>query len=227
MSVDKQALNSSNENAKIFSGELFVANNSNENESESNNNSLRKSTSNSIRGSLTFIRNSIKSNHSNNNERFLTHSLMQDLRGSMKKDSDKRLEFEKLRIKDQLQLNKSQISNNSNSNSNNNMNEEDILANIKLPKNENNQQKPTFDDLYEDVNEDEGEGENEENKYENENNNYRIENNEYNIDQMDDNININQLTKVNQYFNQYRRNLKRNDNFGLVLVPIVIILMGI
>ena len=146
MSMDKQTLNSSNENTKIFSGELFVANNSNENESESNNNSLRKSTSNSIRGSLTFIRNSVKSNHSNNNERFLTHSLMQDLRGSMKKDSDKRLEFEKLRIKDQLQLNKSQISNNSNSNSNNNMNEEDILANIKLPKNENNQQKPTFDE---------------------------------------------------------------------------------
>ena len=212
MNADKQALNSSNENTKIFSGELFVTNNLNENESESNNNSLRKSTSNSIRGSLNLIRNSVKSNHSNNNERFLTHSLMQDLRGSMKKDSDKRLEFEKLRIKDQLQLNKSQLSINSNSNSNNNINEEDVLANIKLPKADNNQQKSTFDDLYEDVNEDEGEAENEE-KYDNEENN-EIEKDEYNNDQMDDNININQLTKVNQYFNKYRKNIKRNENFG-------------
>ena len=196
MSDDKQALNSSNENAKVFSGELFVANNSNENESESNNNSLRKSTSNSVRGSLTCnIRSSVKSNQSNNNERFLTHSLMQDLRGTPKKESDKRLVFDKLKIKDQqIQLNSTQLSNNSNNNSINNINEEDVLANIKLPKNDNNQQKPTFDDLYEDVNEDEGE--NEENKYANEENENEENNIENNNDQMDDNININQLNAI-------------------------------
>ena len=137
MSDDNKALNNSNENAKIFSGEMFVANNLNENESESNNNSLRKSTSNSIRGSLTFnIRGSIKSNQSNNNnERFLTHSLMQDLRGSTKKYSDKKIEFDKNKLKDQnIQLNNTQLSNNSNNNSINNINEEDILANLKVPK---------------------------------------------------------------------------------------------
>ena len=102
MSDDKQIFNSSNENSKVFNGELFIMNNSNENESESNNNSLRKSTNNSIRGSLTQnIRNSVKSNHSNFNERFLTHSLMQDLRGTPKKDSDKKLEFDKFKIKGQ------------------------------------------------------------------------------------------------------------------------------
>ena len=211
---DKQILNSINENAKVFNNELFVNNNSNENESESNNNSLRKSTSNSIRGSLTAnIRGSVKSNLSNTNERFLTHSLMQDLRGTPKKDSDKKLEFDISKLKEkQLQLNKSQLSNNSNNNSINNLNEEDVLANIKLPKNDIKEQKPAFDDLYEDVNENEGE-ENDDNKYEEENE--EENNNEYNnYDQMDDIININQLTKLNQYFNQYRRNIKRNENLG-------------
>ena len=138
MSDDKQELNSSNEKPKVFNGELFI--NSNENESESNNNSLRKSTSNSIRGSLTYnIRGSVKSNQSNNNERFLTHSLMQDLRGTPKKDSDKKLEFDKLKNKQQIELNNTNLSNNSNNNSINNINEEDVLANIKLPKNDNNQ----------------------------------------------------------------------------------------
>jgi hypothetical protein len=208
---DKQILNISNNNTKVFNGELFVAQNLNEVDSESNNNSLRKSTSNSIRGSLTLIRGSLKSNHSNNNERFITRSLMQDLRGSYKKNSDKRIEFDKIKLKDQqIQLN-SELSNNSNNNSLNNINEEDVLANIKVPKNEiNSKDKPPFDDLYEDVIEEDNQ--NEEKNYDNEDENdgiHEIDNEYSNDDQMNDIININQLSKVNQYFNQYRN--KKNN----------------
>ena len=161
MSDDKKSSNSTNENIKIFNGELFVNNNSNDLDSDNNNNYLRKSTSNSIEGGLSNngnIRGSMKSNQSNG-ERFLTNSLMQDLRGSSKKYSDKKIEFDKSKSKEQQnQLNITELSNNSNNN------EEDILANIKLPKNDINNQIKSGDeyDLYEDVeNED-----NEDNKFE-------------------------------------------------------------
>ena len=204
MSDDKKSSNSINEKDKIFNGEIFVNNNPNELDFEPNNNSLRKSTSNSNGGSLfnnNNIRGSFKSNHSNN-ERFLTKSLMQDLRGSSKKFSDKKIEFDKLKSKDpQTQLNNTQISNNSNSNNN----EEDILANIKLPKNDNNNQPREMDDidLYEEV-------ENTENE--------EIENNNmiYNdkMEEMSDIININQLTKLNEYFNKNKKNNKKNNSKG-------------
>ena len=103
MSDDKKSTNSMNENGKVFNGELFVFN-SNDIDYDANNNSLRKSTSNSNGGSLSNnIRGSMKSNQSNN-ERFLTNSLMQDLRGSSKKFSDKKIEFDKLKLKDQQNL---------------------------------------------------------------------------------------------------------------------------
>ena len=211
---DKQILNASNNNTKVFNGELFVAQNLNEVDSESNNNSLRKSTSNSIRGSLTLIRGSLKSNHSNNNERFITRSLMQDLRGSYKKNSDKRLEFDKIKPKDQQIQLISEMSNNSNNNSLNNINEEDVLANIKVPKNEiSSKDKPPFDDLYEDVIEEDNQ--NEEKNYDNEDENddiHEIDNDYSNDDQMNDIININQLSKVNQYFNQYRSKKTNFEN---------------
>ena len=53
MSDDKKSSNSTNENIKIFNGELFVNNNSNDLDSDNNNNFLRKSTSNSIEGGLS------------------------------------------------------------------------------------------------------------------------------------------------------------------------------
>ena len=125
MSDDKKSSNSTNENIKIFNGELFVNNNSNDLDSDNNNNYLRKSTSNSIEGGLSNngnIRGSMKSNQSNG-ERFLTNSLMQDLRGSSKKYSDKKIEFDKSKSKEQQnQLNITELSNNSNNN------EEDILG---------------------------------------------------------------------------------------------------
>ena len=203
MSDDKKSSNSTNENIKVFNGELFVNNNTNDIDYETNNNSLRKSTSNSIGGSLSNnIRGSMKSNQSNG-ERFLTKSLMQDLRGSTKKFSDKKLEFDKFKIKDiQNQINSSQLSNNSNSNNN----EEDFLANIKLPKNDNNQLKQIdVDDLYEEVENIESEG----NKYEVEepenNNNIYSDKDE----EMNDIININKLTKLNGHFNKNKKNTKK------------------
>ena len=203
MSDDKKSSNSTNENIKVFNGELFVNNNSNDIDYEPNSNSLRKSTSNSIGGSLSNnIRGSMKSNQSNG-ERFLTKSLMKDLRGSTKKFSDKKLEFDKFKIKDNQNLiNNSQLSNNSNSNNN----EEDFLANIKLPKNDNNQLKQIdVDDLYEEVENMESEG----NKYEveeQENNNI-IDNDKG--EEMNDIININKLTKLNEYFNKNKKNTKK------------------
>ena len=50
MSDDKKSSNSINEKDKIFNGEIFVNNNPNELDFEPNNNSLRKSTSNSNGG---------------------------------------------------------------------------------------------------------------------------------------------------------------------------------
>ena len=206
MSDDKKSSSSIIENGKVFNGEIFVNNNSNDIDFDANNNSLRKSTGNSIGGSLSNnIRGSMKSNQSNG-ERFLTNSLMQDLRGSSKKFSDKKLEFDKMKLKDlQNQLNNTQLSNNSNSNNN----EDDFLANIKLPKNDNNNQQKQLDDcdLYEDVeNED-----NEDNYYEMEEieNNNVINNNK--IEEMNDIININKLTKFNEIFNKNRKNIRKNN----------------
>lgn len=202
MNDDKKSSNSTNENAKVFNGEIFVNNNSNDLDFEINNNSLRKSTSNSNGGSLSNnIRGSFKSNQSNN-ERFLTKSLMMDLRGSSKKYSDKKIEFDKLKQKDQLnQINNSQLSNNSNSNNN----EEDFLANIKLPKNEINTQSKQIDDddLYEDVEN----IDNEENLYEME----EIENKHKN-EETNDIININKLTKLNEFFKKNRKFMKKNND---------------
>ena len=203
MNDDKKSSNSTNENLKVFNGELFVNNNSNDIDYEPNSNSLRKSTSNSIGGSLSNnIRGSMKSNQSNG-ERFLTKSLMKDLRGSTKKFSDKKLEFDKFKIKDNQNLiNNSQLSNNSNSINN----EEDFLANIKLPKNDNNQLKQIdVDDLYEEVENMESEG----NKYEEEEeeNNNIIDNDKK--EEMNDIININKLTKLNEYFNKNKKNTKK------------------
>ena len=205
MSDDKKSSNSTNENGKVFNGELFVNNNSNDMDFDVNNNSLRKSTSNSFGGSLSNnIRGSMKSNQSNG-ERCLTNSLMQDLRGSSKKFSDKKIEFDKLKLNcQQYQANNTEISNNSNSNNN----EEDILANIKLPKNDNNNQiKPIDDyDLYEDVE-----------NLDNEDNQYEMEeietNNIINTDkgeEMNEIININQLAKLNEFFNKNKKNLRKN-----------------
>jgi hypothetical protein len=53
MNDDKKSSNSTNENAKVFNGEIFVNNNSNDLDFEISNNSLRKSTSNSNGGSLS------------------------------------------------------------------------------------------------------------------------------------------------------------------------------
>ena len=207
MNDDKKSSSSTNENCKVFNGELFVNNNSNEIDFDTNNNSLRKSISNSNGGSLSNnVRGSMKSSHSNN-ERFLTRSLIRDLRGSTKKFSDKKLEFDKLKLKEQQnQINDSQFSDNNNSNNN----EEDFFANIKLQKNDNNQLKSIEDDdLYEDVEiienvESEGnKGEVEEI----ENNNNII--NEHKNEEMNDNININKLTKFNEYFNKNQKNNKK------------------
>ena len=207
MNDDKKSSSSTNENCKVFNGELFVNNNSNEIDFDTNNNSLRKSISNSNGGSLSNnVRGSMKSSHSNN-ERFLTRSLLRDLRGSTKKFSDKKLEFDKLKLKEQQnQINDSQFSDNNNSNNN----EEDFFANIKLQKNDNNQLKSIEDDdLYEDVEiienvESEGnKGEVEEI----ENNNNII--NEHKNEEMNDNININKLTKFNEYFNKNQKNNKK------------------
>ena len=207
MNDDKKSSSSTNENCKVFNGELFVNNNSNEIDFDTNNNSLRKSISNSNGGSLSNnVRGSMKSSHSNN-ERFLTRSLIRDLRGSTKKFSDKKLEFDKLKLKEQQnQINDSQFSDNNNSNNN----EEDFFANIKLQKNDNNQLKSIEDDdLYEDVEiienvESEGnKGEVEEI----ENNNNII--NEHKNEEMNDNININKLTKFNEYFNKKKKNNKK------------------
>ena len=202
MSDDKKSTNSMNENGKVFNGELFVFN-SNDIDYDANNNSLRKSTSNSNGGSLSNnIRGSMKSNQSNN-ERFLTNSLMQDLRGSSKKFSDKKIEFDKLKLKDQQNLlNNTELSNNCNNN------EDDILANIKLPNNEiNNQIKQMEDyDLYEDVE-----------NIDNEDNQYEMEeiesNNMINTNQgeeMNEIININQLTKLNEFFMKNKKNMRKN-----------------
>ena len=207
MNDDKKSSSSTNENCKVFNGELFVNNNSNEIDFDTNNNSLRKSISNSNGGSLSNnVRGSMKSSHSNN-ERFLTRSLIRDLRGSTKKFSDKKLEFDKLKLKEQQnQINDSQFSDNNNSNNN----EEDFFANIKLQKNDNNQLKSIEDDdLYEDVEiienvESEGnKGEVEEI----EKNNNII--NEHKNEEMNDNININKLTKFNEYFNKNQKNNKK------------------
>ena len=207
MNDDKKSSSSTNENCKVFNGELFVNNNSNEIDFDTNNNSLRKSISNSNGGSLSNnVRGSMKSSHSNN-ERFLTRSLIRDLRGSTKKFSDKKLEFDKLKLKEQQnQINDSQFSDNNNSNNN----EEDFFANIKLQKNDNNQLKSIEDDdLYEDVEiienvESEGnKGEVEEI----ENNNNII--NEHKNEEMNDNININKLTKFNEHFNKNQKNNKK------------------
>ena len=207
MNDDKKSSSSTNENCKVFNGELFVNNNSNEIDFDTNNNSLRKSISNSNGGSLSNnVRGSMKSSHSNN-ERFLTRSLIRDLRGSTKKFSDKKLEFDKLKLKEQQnQINDSQFSDNNNSNNN----EEDFFANIKLQKNDNNQLKSIEDDdLYEDVEiienvESEG---NKGGVEEIENNNNII--NEHKNEEMNDNININKLTKFNEYFNKNQKNNKK------------------
>ena len=163
MSDNMKSSNSNKDITKVFNGELFVNTNQNDIDYETNNNSLRKSTSYSNGGSISNnIRESMKSSHSNN-ERFLTRSLIRDLRGSTKKLSDKKLEFDKLRLKEQPnQNNDSQLSDNNNSN----IVEEDYLANIKLQKNDNNQLNAIEDDdLYEDV-ENVEVVESEENKYE-------------------------------------------------------------
>ena len=208
MSDDKKSSNSTNENIKIFNGELFVNNNSNDLDSDNNNNFLRKSTSNSIEGGLSnngYIRGSMKSNQSNG-ERFLTNSLMQDLRGSSKKYSDKKIEFDKSKSKEQQnQLNITELSNNSNNN------EEDILANIKLPKNDINNQIKSGDeyDLYEDVeNED-----NEDNKFEMDVKEYNDINNENKNknEEMNDIININRLAKLNEFYNKNKKKLGKNN----------------
>ena len=207
MNDDKKSSSSTNENCKVFNGELFVNNNSNEIDFDTNNNSLRKSISNSNGGSLSNnVRGSMKSSHSNN-ERFLTRSLIRDLRGSTKKFSDKKLEFDKLKLKEQQnQINDSQFSDNNNSNNN----EEDFFANIKLQKNDNNQLKSIEDDdLYEDVEiienvESEG---NKGGVEEIENNNNII--NEHKNEEMNDNNNINKLTKFNEYFNKNQKNNKK------------------
>ena len=207
MSDDKKSSNSTNENIKIFNGELFVNNNSNDLDSDPNNNFLRKSTSNSMEGGLSNngnIRGSMKSNQSNG-ERFLTNSLMQDLRGSSKKDSDKKIELDKSKLKDQQnQLNITESSNNSNNN-----NEEDILANIKLPKNDINNQMKSGDeyDLYEDVeNED-----NEDNKFEMDVKEYNGIINDDKKEEMNDIININRLAKLNEFFNKNKKNHGKNN----------------
>ena len=208
MSDDKKSSNSTNENIKIFNGELFVNNNSNDLDSDNNNNYLRKSTSNSIEGGLSNngnIRGSMKSNQSNG-ERFLTNSLMQDLRGSSKTYSDKKIEFDKSKSKEQQnQLNITELSNNSNNN------EEDILANIKLPKNDINNQIKSGDeyDLYEDVeNED-----NEDNKFEMDVKEYNDINNENKNknEEMNDIININRLAKLNEFYNKNKKKLGKNN----------------
>ena len=101
MSDNMKSSNSNKDITKVFNGELFVNTNQNDIDYETNNNSLRKSTSYSNGGSMSNnIRESMKSSHSNN-ERFLTRSLIRDLRGSTKKLSDKKLEFDKLRLKEQ------------------------------------------------------------------------------------------------------------------------------
>ena len=211
MSDDKKSSNSTNENGKVFNGELFVNNNSNDIDFDANNNSLRKSTSNSIGGSLSNnIRGSMKSNQSNG-ERFLTNSLMQDLRGSSKKFSDKRLEFDKLKLKDlQSQINNTQFDNTSNSNNI----EEDFLANINLPKNDNNNAQKQMDDidLYEDIENEDNEDNNcEMEEIENKNKIISEEKNE----ETNDIININKLTKLNEYANKNKKNIKKgNDSKG-------------
>ena len=207
MNDDKKSSSSTNENCKVFNGELFVNNNSNEIDFDTNNNSLRKSISNSNGGSLSNnVRGSMKSSHSNN-ERFLTRSLIRDLRGSTKKFSDKKLEFDKLKLKEQQnQINDSQFSDNNNSNNN----EEDFFANIKLQKNDNNQLKSIEDDdLYEDVEIIENvESEGNKGEVEEIENNKNIIN-EHKNEEMNDNININKLTKFNEYFNKNQKNNKK------------------
>ena len=189
MSDNMKSSNSNKDITKVFNGELFVNTNQNDIDYETNNNSLRKSTSYSNGGSMSNnIRESMKSSHSNN-ERFLTRSLIRDLRGSTKKLSDKKLEFDKLRLKEQPnQNNDSQLSDNNNSN----IVEEDYLANIKLQKNDNNQLNAIEDDdLYEDV-ENVEVVESEENKYE------ENENKSNKHEEMNDTININELARLNE-----------------------------
>ena len=199
MSDNMKSSNSNKDISKVFNGELFVNTNQNDIDYETNNNSLRKSTSYSNGGSMSNnIRESMKSSHSNN-ERFLTRSLIRDLRGSTKKLSDKKLEFDKLRLKEQPnQNNDSQLSDNNNSN----IVEEDYLANIKLQKNDNNQLNAIEDDdLYEDV-ENVEVVESEENKYE------ENENKSNKHEEMNDTININKLARLNE---NLRKSLKNTN----------------
>ena len=199
MRDNKKPSNLTNDIAKIFNGELFVNNNPNDIDYEINNSSLRKSTSNSNAGSLSNNkRESMKSSHSNN-ERFLTKSLIRDLRGSTKKLSDKKLEFDRLRLREQQnKINDSQLSDNNNSN----ILEQDFLANIKLQKNDNNQLNAIEDDdLYEDVENDEVD-EIEENKCE------EKENKSNKNEEMNDIININELARLNE---NLRKSLKNTN----------------
>ena len=205
MRDNKKPSNLTNDIAKIFNGELFVNNNPNDIDYEINNSSLRKSTSNSNAGSISNnIRESMKSSHSNN-ERFLTKSLIRDLRGSTKKLSDKKLEFDRLRLREQQnKINDSQLSDNNNSN----ILEEDFLANIKLQKNDNNQLNAIEDDdLYEDVEN----VESEDNKGETEENENKNNKNE----EMNDTININKLAKINENLSKSLKNSnKKIDSKG-------------
>ena len=196
MKNDKQTLNNSTENTKIFNGEIFVSHISNENEFDLNNFSSNKSNNNSF----SLKRGSIKSNQSNNNERFLSNSLIQDLRGSSKLNSEKNSERNIILDKSKEQIKSSNSIDNSINNSLNN-NDEDILAKFKTQKKDTNtQQKQEFDDLYEDVNLDDGEI-------------LSFENDKINLDQMDDNININKISKVKNY-KQFKKKLtKADDNF--------------
>ena len=200
MNDNKKLPNSNKDIIKVFNGELFVNNNQNDIDYEANNNSLRKSTSYSNGGSISNnIRESMKSSHSNN-ERFLTRSLIRDLRGSTKKLSDKKLDFDRLKLKEmQNQINDSQLSDNNNSN----IIEEDYLANIKLQKNDNNQLNAIEDDdLYEDVENDEVD-EIEENKCE------EKENKSNKNEEMNDIININELARLNENLSKSLKNVNK------------------
>ena len=202
MKDNKKPSNLTNDIAKIFNAELFVNNNPTDIDYEINNSSLRKSTSNSNAGSLSNnIRESMKSSHSNN-ERFLTKSLIRDLRGSTKKLSDKKLEFDRLRLREQQnKINDSQLSDNNNSN----ILEEDYLANIKLQKTDNNQLNAIEDDdLYEDV-ENVEIVESEDNKGQTEENENKNNKNE----EMNDTININKLAKLNENLRKSLKNAKK------------------
>ena len=194
---DNKSSNSNKDIIKVFNGELFVNTNQNDIDYEVNNNSLRKSTSYSNGGSMSNnIRESMKSSHSNN-ERFLTRSLIRDLRGSTKKLSDKKLEFDRLRLKEkQNKNNDSQLSDNNNSN----IIEEDYLANIKLQKNDNNQLNAIEDDdLYEDVEVVESEEDKCEEKEIRSNKN----------EEMNDTININELARLNENLSKSLKNTNK------------------